>query len=806
MAPSWLKSSKKPIIFISALFLVSIWILYPAFGHQLVKAMYEGRSLGIFNRVIEWQNAYPVEAYYEKADKLFYRSLIFFSSLFLTILFIRFLPRILIVGPIGRKRLENHTDAIDAIPDSHIGLWIALAAGLSLYTELMIIRLHSSYFLLFAYFKNISLLSCFLGLGIGYARGSRRPLTTPLVLPFLALQIILMYVFRFSPIAKFLQSPIQEQIAFAMGTSSDFYHTLIACGFLIFIFSFNALCFIPLGQLASRLMLRREKLVSYSWNLIGSLVGILIFSFISFLWTPPSIWIIVAALATMVFLRKNIISLVPSVIAVLIVLGVLAIPFSVNQFDVYSPYQILTLTLSKIELPMLQASNTWHQVIIDLSKEAMQGDNKEKRSGGILNKVWYEYYTAPYYFKPTPEDVLIVGSGTGNDVAAAIRNGAVEIDAVEIDPAILQFGKQLHPESPYQARNVNVTVNDARAFIRHTHKRYDLIVYGVLDSLTLLSSKSGGIRLDSYVYTVEAFREARERLKEGGIISLTFGGGLNDELGHKIFLMLKEAFDGQDPIAYIASYGYGYTFLAGDGLDKHLLQQHPALKDVTATFADDSIRADKSTDDWPFFYMPVRKYPISFIVVMTLLLAISIAFIRQLLPGAGGGFSGPCFFLGAGFMLVETKGITELALVYGSTWFVISAVITAILIMAFLANLLVMKMGKAPPPLITYGLLFISLIAGLGLAFTPLISLTPWLSRIIMTAVLTLPLFFSGFAFSTELRKSVSVAVALSSNLLGAMLGGFLEYNSMYFGFRSLYFLALITYGLAFICSLKARQ
>jgi hypothetical protein len=75
----------------------------------------------------------------------------------------------------------------------------------------------------------------------------------------------------------------------------------------------------------------------------------------------------------------------------------------------------------------------------------------------------------------------------------------------------------------------------------------------------------------------------------------------------------------------------------------------------------------------------------------------------------------------------------------------------------------------------------------------------------ILTGILTLPLFFSGFAFSTELKKAPSVAVALSSNLLGAMLGGFLEYNSMYFGFRSLYLLAGAMYLLAFLGSIRLR-
>jgi hypothetical protein len=51
------------------------------------------------------------------------------------------------------------------------------------------------------------------------------------------------------------------------------------------------------------------------------------------------------------------------------------------------------------------------------------------------------------------------------------------------------------------------------------------------------------------------------------------------------------------------------------------------------------------------------------------------------------------------------------------------------------------------------------------------------------------------------LQKSASVAVAMSSNLLGAMLGGFLEYNSMYLGYRSLYIIGLLMYLAAYFGS-----
>lgn len=790
------KKNKKIVIFliVALAYLLLGSMGYKIFGHQLIRAMYEGRSIEILNKIMEIQSFHTLQEYFDLADKLFFIVLLSIP-LFLIILLIVLRPKTIIKWPLGNKWLEKHTDAIDSIPYKYIGLWIALAAGLGLFTELMIIRLHSSYFQLFAYFKNVSLLACFLGLGIGYARGAKRPLTTPLVLPFLTLQIIFMYILRFNPVAKFLQNPISEQLTMAVEQAEELSHILIVYGFLILIFVLNALCFVPLGHLVSRLMLRQKKLVSYSWNLFGSLAGILIFSFVSFMWAPPSVWIILAAVTLMIFLRKDIISLAPSVIAVVILLILLAIPILSNQFDIYSPYQILTLTLSKDEPPVLKTSNTYYQTTLDLSEENIRNDEKLKK--------WSEYYSLPYYFKPKPKDVLVVGSGTGNDVAAAIRNGANEIDAVEIDPAILQFGKQLHPESPYQAGNVNAIVNDARTFIRYTDKQYDLIVYGLLDSHNLLSGRSGGIRLDSYVYTVEAFQEARDRLKDGGIISLTFAL-IKPELGRKLFLMLQETFDGQDPIVYQAGYDGGYTFLAGEGLKNRTFPQPLTLREVTAEFADSRIRADKSTDNWPFFYMPVKKYPISYVVMILILLVISIILIRRLIPGLSRGFSLPCFFLGAGFMLLETKAITELALVYGSTWIVVSIVIASILIMAFLANLLVIKKG-APVSLITYGLLFVSLFIGLGLTFTSFSNFTPWLGRIIIPIALTFPLFFSGFAFSTELKKSPSVAVALSSNLMGAMLGGFLEYNSMYFGFQSLYIFAFVMYALALFGSMRAK-
>jgi SAM-dependent methyltransferase len=712
----------------------------------------------------------------------------------------RWLPRV-------SRALDQHTEWLDSIPDRRLGLWIVLAAALGLYAELMLIRVHSSYFQLFAYFKNISLLSCFLGLGVGFMLGPRKRVATPLVLPALALQIGGMYVLRYQPSAEWLQNPVLEQLALGMDQARETQQILAVYGFLVAVFAFNALCFVPLGHLVSRLMGRMEKLRSYSWNLLGSLFGIFLFYLLSFFWTPPSVWFGVTLLMFLPFLWKPWRVAIPSLATGGVLLILLNISFRSEETDIFSPYQILTLEEEPGKPPELRVNNVYFQRMLDYQTDRpMPGDTAFS---------WADHYDLPYRFGPTEARVLVVGSGTGNDVAAAVRNGAGSIQAVEIDPAILRLGRELHPAAPYAAPNVTATVADARAFIGRTEDQYDLIIYGLLDSHTLLSGLSG-VRLDSYVYTVEALRQARLRLREDGLIVMTFSL-IGTRMGRKLFLMLEEAFDGERPVVIRTEYDAGYTFLVGEDMAGRSIEVPPRLTDVTSAFASSSLEADVSTDDWPFFYMPVRTYPRSYIAMILLLLGISVLFVRNGFPrtrnlGLDSGldssekvWSGPCFFLGAGFMLVETKGITELALVFGSTWVVVGAVIAAILVMAFLANVFVIRWG-APRPTVTYGLLLVSLALGLLVSRDAVAGFGPGFSQVVLTGILTLPLFFSGFAFSTELKGSPSVAVALSSNLLGAMLGGFLEYNSMYFGFRSLYFLAGAMYLLAFLGSAREAR
>jgi len=276
--------------------------------------------------------------------------------------------------------------------------------------------------------------------------------------------------------------------------------------------------------------------------------------------------------------------------------------------------------------------------------------------------------------------------------------------------------------------------------------------------------------------------------------------------GVKIFRMLEEAFDGQKPKVFYYqkndSFKPGlYTFVIAKNPNKEFILDKENLFRVNF-FDDKKIEADNSTDDWPFFYMPKKIWPKSYFIIIMIIFISSFFFIDRTVRVDKKNFSYTCFFLGAGFMLIETKGITELALLYGSNWFVVSIVIAFILIMAFFANLLVLKNYNIRISIV-YLLILSSLLLGYYVTFLDLTNIPSFLLKILFPAILTVPIFFSGIAFSKQLSKEKFVGIALSSNILGAIFGGLLEYNSMYFGFRSLYLLGFAMYFLAYLFAHK---
>jgi hypothetical protein len=306
---------------------------------------------------------------------------------------------------------------------------------------------------------------------------------------------------------------------------------------------------------------------------------------------------------------------------------------------------------------------------------------------------------------------------------------------------------------------------------------------------------------------MEGLREARMHLKPDGVLSLSFSV-ISDELGTKMFRMMKQAFDGAEPLCFRGTYDGSIVFLQNRSGNlappAALLAAGSTLRPETK-FRDSRSSVDLSTDDWPFLYMPRRVYPRSYLIVLGLLSLVSVALYLNFFRSRPDVTHLPFFFLGAGFMLVETKAVTELGLAFGNTWQVIALAISSILVMAFLANSLVQRF-RFKSTLIAFLLLFASLAFGWWIARAGGFPSTPG-GKLATVVVLTCPLFFSGLVFSALLSTEKRISSVMSMNLLGTMLGGILEYNSMYFGFRFLYLLALGLYVAALLtCWIRPRK
>jgi len=688
---------------------------------------------------------------------------------------------------------------------------IVLATMVSLLLELVMIRWLASVFPVFSFFKNFTLLACFLGLGAGYAVADKQRCAPALVLPMLALFVLVITVLRYDVGAAtdvFSALPMQEQTSISIWMDRLNWLALVQRSvplYLLLSVSFVAcacICY-PVGQLCGKLLSATDALKAYGLNLFGSILGVVVLFVMSLFWLPPIIWFIAVAGVLLYFVLSRDAYLPLGVGSVLLLLTVLAWPVQTEIQRIYSPYQLLEkMAKPDDSLMNILSGGSYYQKVFNLSEANRghePGDDRYARA----------YYEFPFNFKTRPARVAIVGAGSGNDVAAALRMGASHVDAIEIDPAIVFLGKSYHPEHPYDDPRVTVVVNDARNFFRTARAQYDLIIYGVLDSHTALSHASN-LRVDSYVYTQEGIAEAFNLLKPDGVMSIAFALP-NESLGFKLSHILSGIPGAGKPLAVRVGYDSKSTtaFVTQKGHDVRLPDAKVfaafGFTDVSEHFAQPYPAESIPTDDWPFFYMIKRTYPVSYMVALGMVLLLSYMFVRRTI-----GWSEPVdrsyvpfFFLGAGFMLVETKAITELGLHLGGTWFVVAATIVMVLLMAFLANFMVQRGA-----VLRTNLAYLGLLASLGVGYfaardhSLFAFASPLLSLVVACVLLTVPLFFSGFVFSGLIgRRGINISTALAYNLMGALFGGLMEYNSMYFGFAFLYLLAMGFYALAWAFS-----
>jgi SAM-dependent methyltransferase len=549
------------------------------------------------------------------------------------------------------------------------------------------------------------------------------------------------------------------------------------------LFTAVAALFVTVAQRMGRALTNLAPLPAYVLNLLGSLTGVAAFALVSWLQLSPVVWFTVAVVAAVPFLLEGRRLIVAA--NVVLLASSLAIVHQMARGSLWSPYYRITVFQDRTDT-VVEVNHIFHQSMAPVATKEY-------------------FYQWPYaVFGDTLNDVLILGAGTGTDVAAALRHGARHVDAIEIDPVILRLGAG-HPDRPYDDPRVQVTCDDARHFLMTTTKKYDLVVFALIDSLTVQSSFSS-VRLESYMFTEESFRAVRDHLAPHGVMVL-YNYFREKWLVDRLANTVADAF-GQEPLAHVhQDRAYLAVMLAGPRVAD--LRTPPALPASVLAYGqshdpsparrlarDAAVVA--ATDDWPFLYMRSPELPRHYAVALAAVLVVSALAVWAAVGGGAGRWSWHFFFLGAGFMLLETKSIVQFALLWGSTWSSASLAIASVLVMALASALLasrfeIRRQGVVAAAL--FGLIAVNYAIPVGrVAFD-----SRAVESVFYGVLVFSPVFCAGLLFSTSFRRSASTATDFGANLLGAMVGGVGEYVSLVAGYQFLLLLVAVCYLLAIV-------
>jgi len=675
---------------------------------------------------------------------------------------------------------------------------------LGLYFEMLMIRWLSSEIRIFAYYKNLVLIACFLGFGLGCALCRRRvhPIAT-------AVPILFFTVFVAAPLPRMHDAVVNLTVLIGITSQVQIWGIAAAPGALNYtalaaaiaavasLFACIAFTFVPIGQVVGAMLETAPRGPrGYTINVAGSLVGILLYTFICFLYQPPAVWFLVGAvLFGLAFFRQR----KPVLIflgSCLLVGAALTLWTDQTSRIYWSPYQKLALMPmrdknNEIVAYRLNTNDSFYQQIVNLSPEFV-ARHMYLLAGEDPN---WNPYNVPYHFLSSPQSVLVLGAGMGNDVAAALRNTTAQVTAVEIDPLILKLGESLHFERPYQSSRVHIINDDARSYIQNCPEKFDLILFSLLDSHTTASSYSN-IRIDNFVYTREAIARTRELLNPDGLMIVKFDVH-SDWIGDRLGRLIQQAF-GQAPF-YVGSsshYGLGGSFfIAGSASAMRQISQNASLAGRISVARES--HAALTTDDWPYFYQKDRGLPAAVLGMGGSLIFLSWYMIWRM-TGRQGSHASPMwnlhfFLLGAGFMLLEAQIVSKMALLFGTTWVVNSIVVSGLLVLVVIANVLFEYWPSYPLTMPYAGVIISSLLA----YFIPLHSLlfaSFSLRIIVATLLLCLPVLFAGMVFVRSFADMRFSGSALGWNLFGAVLGGMLETLSQATGIRALALMAIGLY------------
>jgi hypothetical protein len=640
---------------------------------------------------------------------------------------------------------------------------LILLSFLMLFVELALIRWIGSNIVYLSYFSNFVLLGSFLGIGIGFlrAKGETR-------------------LFQWAPISLallvgfVLSAPVE---IFRGGGDLIFFGSFTPQGLPIWlvlpiIFISVAAVMAMIAEGVAVTFRRFEPLDAYRLDILGSILGTLAFSALAFLWAPPLVWGAVAGALLLILVRSG-----WPVLRFAAVLG-LVIMLGRESFTAgfsWSPYYQVHVNPHRDE---------------PVTDVAVNGIPHQTFASVEVRRERANWYFLPYerLGDVPPGRVLIVGAGTGTDVAIALAQGAETVDAVEIDPKLLQLGVDQHPDDPYGDARVTAYVEDGRAFLEQTDNTYDLILFALPDSLTLVAGQSS-LRLESYLFTAEAMAAARERLAPEGYFAM-YNYYREDWLIDRFAGTVQSTFGTSPCLDSVGNTGKLAILVVERG--------SPSLDCPQRWTAFDPPTAAPATDDHPFPYLREASIPAFYLVTLGLILLASIVMVRvvggSMRPMAG---YTDLFLMGAAFLLLETKGVVQFALLFGTTWFV-NALVFAGVLACVLAAIEVARRVSLPPVLL-YVALLVAVLVSWAVPGGALLDLAFPARLLAAVGLWFTPIFLANLIFAARFREVGDSTAAFGANLLGAMVGGLLEYAALVTGYANLALLVGILYGLAFV-------
>ena len=665
---------------------------------------------------------------------------------------------------------------------------IFLVSFAMLFFELLCIRWVPSYVRYLSYFNNFILMASFLGIGLGMLSARRKNFW---FLPFPLLLLAMVILVALNKFTLLINST--DVLYYGAGEAQN----ATAENFIVLpiIFGIVTLCFIPLSRMFGQLFTQVKPLTAYTFDIIGSLVGIACFYTISYFALPPLLWFIVLAVLILLLSSRKAVAATGAVL-----LASMVVVWQLEIGTYWSPYYKIILH------PAVPSG-----YIVDVNN-----------AGGHQSMIPWQYkepfYRRVYELFPGSSfhHALILGAGSGSDTATALAYGVQSITAVEIDPTILQLGKQFNPDQPYSNPRVKLVVNDGRNFLENTTERYDLIIFALPDSLTLTSSNTS-LRLESFLLTQNSIASARAHLTSNGLLIL-YNFYRENWLVDKLVNMVGHTFNNQEP--FVSTYGgRGRGALIMDGPRLATLppgefgQYHEfpnpvndRLHVIGEGFYPLSSNTTPATDDWPFLYLVGHSFPLIYIEGLAMVLVFALGGTLILAPRKVlRRFDWHMFFLGTAFMLLEVKSLTTFSLLFGSTWLVNSLVFFAILCSVLLAILFNrrFKVKRIAP---VYLLLFAILVLNILLPPEALLLSNPVIRYILASALAFAPVFLANIIFTNSFRDSETADIAFASNLLGIIFGAGLEYFSMLIGYRLLLIPVIVFYALALLLRGRSGQ